>query len=309
MNNTPAMTKPIASFRWSGDPLTIVDLDCRAAAIAQHTPVGTARFIIAIQTSVVCHFLGREWYEAHAFVTSPRRSFLHPHFGADGLAPIWSMRMLNLVEMLINLQAVEGFRTCLDHMTLDQLESALSELQIGMMLHQDHIAFRYIDPTTVMGKSPDIEIALTCGATAFADIKCKYEATDVSEETVRNTLKKGGSQLPKGKPGLLFIKVPQGWTFEARETVMLPMVVFNATTAFLRNTSRVVKVVYYMFHLTRSTEGMLNRHAIREINNPHNPADSPWTDHLFPSARNATNWVTLPWLLERWSSQEGPESS
>jgi hypothetical protein len=199
--------------------------------------------------------------------------------------------------------------TCLDHMTLDQLESALSEFQIGMMLHQDRIEFRYIDPATVTGKSPDIEITLTCGATALADIKCKYEDTNVSEETVRNTLKKGLSQLPEGKPGLLFIKVPQGWTFEAGETVMLPIQILNATMTFLRNTTRVVKVVYYMFHLSRKKEAIRNRHAIREIDNPHNSAGSPWSDHLFPLARSGFNWITIPALLERWASSDGQVSS
>jgi hypothetical protein len=194
-------------------------------------------------------------------------------------------------------------------MTLDQLESALSELQIGMMLHQDRIAFRYIDSATVTGKSPDIEITLSCGATALADIKCKYEDTNVSEETVRNTLKKGLSQLPKGKPGLLFIKVPQGWTFEAGETVMLPIQILDATIAFLRSTTRVVKVVYYMFHLSQTKEAIRNRHAIREINNPRNPADSPWSDHLFPLARNGFNWIAIPALLERLASSDGLVSS
>jgi hypothetical protein len=153
-----------------------------------------------------------------------------------------------------------------------------------------------------MGKSPDIKITLTCGATALADIKCKYEGTDLSEETVRNTLKKGARQLPKGEAGLLFIKVPQRWTFEARETVMLPMPVLDATMAFLRNNGRVVKVVYYMFHLSRTAEGIRNRHAIREINNPRNSADSPWNNHLFPLVRNDFNWITTPALRERWAT-------
>jgi hypothetical protein len=299
------MSTPVASLCLSGDPLTIADLDGWAADIAQHVPVGSASFINAVQTSIVCHFLGREWYGRHASLTSPKRSFLHPHFGTDGLATTWTMRMLNLAEMLFNLQAIDGFRNCLDHMTLDQLESALSELQIGMMLYQDRIVFRYIDSATATGKAPDIEITLTCGASALADIKCKYEESEVSEETVRNTLKKDLKQIPKGKSGLLFIKVPQRWAFEARETVMLPMPVLNATTAFLRDTSRVVKVVYYMFHLTPTAGGTLNRHAIREINNPRKAADSPWNDHLFPLSRNGFNWVTIAALLERWANLKG----
>ncbi len=300
MSDSTTLAKPAAPFQWTGDPLTIADLDGWAADIAQRAPVGSALFVNAVQTSIICHFLGREWYADHAWLTSPTSSFLHPHFGPDGLAPVWSMRMLNLAEMLFNLQGVEGFRACLDHMTLDQLESALSELQIGMMLYQNRIAFRYIDPATVMGKSPDIESTLQDGSSALADIKCKYEETVVSEETVRNTLKKGLNQLPPGRPGLIFVKVPQAWTFDAGETVMLPMHVVRATNAFLRNTSRVVRVVYYLFHLKQAAEGVRNRHAVHEMNNSRNPPDSPWNRNLFQPARNGFNWITIPALLERW---------
>ena len=232
-----SLAKPAAPFQWTGDPLTIADLDGWAAERAGLAPVGSSLFLNVVQTSIICHFLGWDWYADNAWLTSPTTSFLHPHFGPDGLAPVWSMRMLNLAEMLFNLQGIEGFRACLDHMTRDQLELTVSELQIGMMLYQSQIAFRYIDPATVIGKSPDIEITLQDSSSALADIKCKYEETIVSEATVRNTLKKGLNQLPSGRPGLIFVKVPQAWTFDDGGTVMLPKPVVRATNAFLRNTN------------------------------------------------------------------------
>ena len=296
------MTRLVTPFRWNGNLLTVADLDSWAADISRDAPVESPRFSNSIQISIICHFLGRKWYEEHAFVTSPKRSFLYPHFGTDGLASIWSMRILNLAEMLFNLQAMDGFRERLTQMTLDQLESTLAEFQIGMMLHQDQIAFRYLDPATVTGESPDIEIRLTGGATALAEIKCKIEETEISEKTILYTLNKGRKKLPEGKPGLVFIKVPQEWSLEGRETIMLPELVLNTTMAFLRNTSRVVKVVYYMFHLAPRAEGVRNSHTILEISNPRNPSDSPWSDHLFPLTRTGYNWITIPALLERWAN-------
>jgi hypothetical protein len=293
------------SYRWMGNALTVAQLDDWVSELAKKAKPGTAAFANAVQVYIAVHFLGERWYYDHAYLESPPTSYLHPHFGEDGLAPVYSMRMLNLAEMLFNLQGVDGFQTCLYHMTLDQLESALSELQIGMMLYQDRIAFRYIDPQSVIGKSPDIEITLADGTMALADIKCKYESTDVSEETVTSTLKKGLKQLPKGRPGLIFVKMPQEWTFEKGETVMLPMPVVNATRGFLRNTTRVVKVVYYIFHLARHPAGILNRHAIREVNNPRNPDSSPWNAHLFPPAHSGFNWITMPSLTDRWTEKFG----
>ena len=289
-------------FRWRGDPLTISNLDGWASELAKKAMPGTPTFANAVQVYITVHFLGERWYYNHAYLKSLPTSILHPSFGEDGLAPVYSMRMLNLAEMLLNLQGVEGFQTCLDHMTLDQLESALSELQIGMMLYQDRIAFRYIDPLTVTGKSPDIEITLAGGTTALADIKCKYENTDISYETVTNTLKSARKQLPGGKPGMIFVKVPQEWTFESGELIMLPMPVVNATGDFLRNTTRVVKVIFYMFHLSRNADGgILNRHAILEVNNPRNPDDLPWNADLFPPPHTRFNWITMSSLTERWT--------
>ena len=50
MNNPSVTTKPVA-FRWSGDPLTIDDLDRWAADISQDAPVGSAQFSNAIHVS------------------------------------------------------------------------------------------------------------------------------------------------------------------------------------------------------------------------------------------------------------------
>lgn len=292
-------------FRWGGDELTIAALDDWATELSRKAKPGTAAFANAVHVFIVVHFLGERWYYNHAYLNSPASSPLHPHFDPDGRAAVYSMRMLNLAEMLLNLQGVEGFQTCLDHMTLDQIESALSELQIGMMLYQDQIHFRYLDPVTVRGKSPDIEIILRDGVSALADIKCKYEDTEVREVTLINTLKKALKQLPKGRPSLIFVKVPQEWTFEAGDAVMLPIPVVNATSRFLRNTTRVAKVVFYIFHLARHPAGMLNRHAIREVNNPRNPDDSPWNQPLFPLTHSGFNWITMPSLIDRWTEQFG----
>lgn len=78
--------------------------------------------------------------------------------------------------------------------------------------------------------------------------------------------------------------------------------------AFPRNTSRVVKVAYYMFHLTRTSVGMLNRHAIREINNARPPGvalERP----LIPLVRQRFTRITTSWLLQRWDSLNVPVPS
>jgi hypothetical protein len=124
-------------------------------------------------------------------------------------------------EMLFNLQSVSGFDTCLRQLASGQLESALAELQLGMMLYQAHHKFRYIDPNAISGKTFDLEIDFPNGATSGAEIKCKEDATELSIETVRNSLGEARSQLPAGGEGIVFVKVPQSWASANGKEILL----------------------------------------------------------------------------------------
>src|ERR1039458_4173203 len=119
MDDLPAVAEPIPPFRWGGDKLTITDLDDWAAKIAKDAKPGSALFTHALQRSIIVHFLGSKWFDDHANLQSPVSSYLHPRFGEDGLAEVYSARLWNLAEMLFNLQGVENVRACLDHMALD----------------------------------------------------------------------------------------------------------------------------------------------------------------------------------------------
>jgi hypothetical protein len=202
-------------FKWSGDKLTLPDLDVWARdLITKGAPPGTAKFANAINTSVIVHYLGFKWHEDHSFLTSPERSFLHPTFEDDGKAREWSVYFLNLAEMLINLQDIENFQVVLDHLRLDQLESAICELQSGMILKQEGIPFRYIDPLTISGPSPDIELTLSDGTRIGAEITCKSDSTDMTEGTITRGLKHGSSKFAKGDKGMIIMRVPQSWTYQ-----------------------------------------------------------------------------------------------
>ncbi len=95
----------------------------------------------------------------------------------------------------------------------------------------------------------EIEIA---GQIACADTKCKLEETARSERTVVSTLEEAREQLPRDKPGMVFVSLPQQWAID--DGVELTNFLKNSTEQFLRRgTQRIVSVKYHasMIYETR----------------------------------------------------------
>jgi hypothetical protein len=290
-------------FRWSGQNLTVEALTSFARDVARDADYSTARFMNAVQVHIIVHFLGIEWYRQYAFIGAKRNSYLSPDRDVrnDTRMPIYSMRILNLAEMLFNLQEVEGFGHPLVRIASGQIESSMAELQLGMMLYQAHRKIRYVNSDTNGGRSCDLKIEFENGATSCGEIKCKEDTTDISVETITNSLDDARGQLPKGGDGIIFVKVPQGWAAAATdEQIFLRMEIIDAARTFLRNTSRVALIVFYIFHLQEFSWGVRNRHAIREFPTLRNPHEYPWGRNLFPFDL-PTKWVSMPSLVQMWS--------
>ncbi len=83
----------------------------------------------------------------------------------------------------------------------------------------------------------DARIVLQGGAFILVEMKCNIESTDLTRGAVRGALETARKQLPKGEPGLIFLKIPKAWLREPIDTVKS---YFND---FLRRTSRVVAIV------------------------------------------------------------------
>ena len=123
-------------------------------------------------------------------------------------------RIVDLAELLINLQHVVGFDDCIKRMELGDIEATYAELDLGRMLYQSDIDFRFVTTTGTKGDDYDIEIVLKDGTVVCADAKCKIEATQLSERTVVNSLHQARTQFPSDKPSVIFVKMPPRWADE-----------------------------------------------------------------------------------------------
>jgi len=263
---------------------------------------GTALFNFTIHAVIIRYFLGDEWFEAHLLPDAHPNSYLRPDVSAADVDPSYSFRTLELAEMLLNLQFVGGFRRCLEHLALKQIQSGFAELQIGQVLWSRGVPFRYVEDgedTTV-----DIIFALPDGADALAEIKCKEADTPYSDATLSRALTKARQQIGKGNEGVVFVKVPGAWVDVAqasareRPDIQLPGPIVETAKAAMRASSRIKKIIFYVAHHAYDPAwGLSSTHVTMEMSNPQN--SERWVKDLL-GAYDPGRWIRMPELSQRW---------
>jgi hypothetical protein len=300
------------AFKWDGERLTWPDLhswileiygriDERRAAGTWNDSNEPAFSSHLFAKSIISHFLGVDWFDIHAMPESDPKSHFHPRFdGRDGAASGYTARVFNLAECLFNLQTVENFAHPLQGLTTDRdnMEAYLAELQIGMILLQESIRFRYLSPNNTPGvRTPDLEITIG-DVRALADVKCKYEIKVYEQGCLKSPFRDAARQIGSGNNGIIFVKVPQAWTQNRGNDILLPQTLADEARRRMSNYSRIVKTVFYTFHLSEDDENMRNLHAVVELPNPKNGAGSPWNERLF-SFMKPPVWHTVVGMIER----------
>jgi hypothetical protein len=138
-----------------------------------------------LSLAIVRHYLGPEWADEYVQDTGERG---YVRLDWNGYHQEQAYRIVDLAELLLNLQSIVGFDDCIKRMKSGDIEATYAELDLGRMLFQSDIDFRFVSTTGKKGDDYDLEIFLGDGTVLCADAKCKIEATDFSERTVANSL-------------------------------------------------------------------------------------------------------------------------
>jgi hypothetical protein len=250
---------PVIKLRYAHLARTVKKFPPDVAADESRRP-----FFLAV--AVLKHYLGTDWVDRNLSPEVRTPGFFRLDFDDKNRAELTAYKALDLAELLLNLQNKKGFESRLARMKTGELEAVCAELDLGRMLHCNLIDFRFVEPQGVKGLDYDIEIALPDGVVVCADAKCKIEATEFSENTVRDSLNKARSQFPSNMPSAIFMKVPPRWLQQdgvRRSTIRI-------AKEFLRGTRRVVSVKFYSPYLAYR-DGIVEHHQqFREISNPSN---------------------------------------
>ena len=152
----------------------------------------------------------------------------------------------------------------LKNLKKSDVESCFAELEIATLLKSTGVDFYFNAP--IGQKSSDFDlVVLKNDEKINTEVKCKVETTEVSETGIANKLGKSRrDQLPRGQPGVIFMRVPETWMpAEGSETL-----VTTAVDKFLRGTTRVVSVVIMTTYFDYSNNLITNLVSCLERVNP-----------------------------------------
>lgn len=170
----------------------------------------------ALAIPVLHRFLGKEWCDANL---EPRPGTVGANGGDYFKLALESKedrlrhmdRAVLVSEMLFNLQGVEGFGDKLRSLQRDNVEAYVAEFQAAALLHGAGVSFRFRQTVGEKGQDYDLEIYLDDEILAAGNTKCKVETTELSEDTILNSLEDARKKLPKDQAGFVFMKIPESW--------------------------------------------------------------------------------------------------
>jgi hypothetical protein len=238
----------ITSASSSKDLLRVTPADVRifAELLPPSITDSTTGRSYKLAQAVLRQFLGLEWVQK--YIWTANAGFIRCDMSTPLARETYYMRTVILAEMLYNLQVVDGFDSCLVELRAGQIESAYAALEIARMLCTVTIdkgmTFRFIKPRR--RRSYDLEMTFSDGVKVCGETKCKLEETDITLNTIKRSLEQAQKQLPKRRPGVIFVKIPRRWLNDVEFATDLK----TLTARFFGTTKRVVSVKYYTSTVT-----------------------------------------------------------
>jgi hypothetical protein len=248
--------------------------------------------MIGLANTVIVHFLGRKWFDEHIRPDAPKPGFLRMDFSSDHRREATVFRVVELAESLFNLQHIEGFDACVAQMIggAEKIESTCAELDFGRFLYINDVDFRFVVPQMKKGSDYDVEVFYPDGFAVPADAKCKFETTEISPQSILNSMGKARKQLPDHRPGIIFIKVPKSWVADVAMAVQM----VDIGLRFMRNTDRIVSIKFYVSLLETRDNMVMHRHAYKEITNEASRFHDGRDWDLFKENSVPTSWNGMP---------------
>jgi hypothetical protein len=268
--------------------------------------------------AILISYLGNEWFDRHVMPTSKAPNYLYTG-PADAAEESKHMsRLIELAELLYNLDDVPGFIPFLIELQKrSDIQAKMAELSVAKLLKINNTEFHFVSPTGKKSADYDIELRIAEDLWAPCETKCKLEGTSFSISTIINSyadlLKR--KQLPKDRPGIVFMSIPQQWILGVEQwayaseigddnaIVSIKNIVdINNTSAELFNrTSRVLSVIFFSdVVLGLQTNWLRSIHMIGECINEKSPFISSYKGGLLKDEnfihqdfKTGPNWQSL----------------
>jgi len=234
---------------------------------------------MGVATELLRHLIDNEWVNQSIFNQHPTREKKNldafNFFNSEETGFVWQNRIFFLAERIYNLRKVENFELIRNDILNGELVSRFAEIEIGAHLMRRGIKFKFIEPSGE--KTQDFDLKLIGKTEINCEIKHKIESTKVSINTIKNTLSKANKQLPKSKPGIIFLKIPFDWIKDRDFKKMLFSVI---TPFFKRNKNHIIGIgirweeqdsnfenIFYLMYKIEKNEHYSGNNEINKILN------------------------------------------
>lgn len=208
-----------------------------------------------LSTEVLRLMIDKEWvnqsiFSQHDLIEKKNRdAFDYFNSGVRGFE--WQERVSRFAERIYNLRRIPNIEILIQDIIDGNLVSRFAEIEVGSHLHGRDIKFEYVAPSGHKGKDYDIQIIdplrINC------EVKHKIESTNLSENTLTNTIRASNDQLPTETPAIIFIKIPERWAFEPD---FIKTIKNSFTSFFQRNRDHIIGIVLRWEQHDRNVEGL-----------------------------------------------------
>lgn len=250
--------------------------------------------LYALATEVLINLLGKDWVANNIFGNRPLDDFLRAKAKSSEDRYKMVDRIVEVSEMLFNFQDISGIENVIEKIKKDKVEPYVAELQSAKLLYSNKTPFFFNNPSNQKGLDYDLIITVK-DLEIPCEIECKIENRNFSENTIRETLRHAKNQLPKGKSSVIFVKLPEKWSFQEDIQDKLS----NVLNDFFRQTTRINSVIYFWEEWTYLKTGQAFR-AIR-FNEKVNPNSKPHIGRILTNIKfnkPLENWLSFNDLIQ-----------
>ena len=229
--------------------VTVSDLHIAASQGSLKYPGDRDMMTLGMTCSLLHVFLGTDWVTQNLVPANPAvarrfresRSFLGPDLLECRERLLMATRASFLAEHLFNLQDVDGIEQQIEEIRRQHLRSRYDELLAAGLIKRANVPLRFLPAPEEKGtKHPDIGITCPDGRSLIVEVEGKDEETEPSASSLKSTLDHARKQLPSDLPGVIMVRIPQGWA-ERPDVVALYE---EETRRLFRNSGRVIALIW-----------------------------------------------------------------
>ena len=299
----------MAELAQRDDRLTTDHLSVIARTLAASAPSVTADhdFITyGLATEVLRFFFGNRWTNENVFSIHKETSahhrqgrlFLRTDSTEQDDQFRHMQRVTSLAEITFNLQSVDGLKQRISLMDRHDLESALGEMECAALLSHSELAFRFVIPTGSKGLDYEAEVTTSANRIVCCEIKAKSERTSADAQTLWSSFETARQQLPKNKPGLVLVRIPEEWV--KRQDIQT--IVNDAIGKVFRQSHRLVAVILMWEEWNQASDGWkLVVSRFKDYRNSKSRLYQSDIDDLLAAIGRANNpsWVSFHAFVEQ----------